>query len=372
MTSRERLMSAIRKEQPDRVPVKIWSLLKRMAGAHPSYKRVIEEGIRRTDLVRTWSPGHNWFLSASAPESHVAERPGTSEEWTDVTTVYETPEGPLTRVAMRNALGKPGLQKEGMIKSRQDWRRIMSVPYEPIRPDVSEFRRVDREMGDDGIVMLGAGGHPMYNVQRHIGSELFALWSLEERDFLHEMMDEMLRRQMDYLKSILSQGVKAVFAYVGPELCIPPLQSVRDFHEFVVQYDRRFIDLIHDSGGWVWCHSHGDMGPTLDGFMEMGVDALNPCEPPPAGSLTLAQIRERVGRAVCLEGNIEKHDLYTDTPEGIEEKVREAIRDAAQEGAFILCPTTGLVEWPVLDARTEANWLAYIEAGVKYGKYPFE
>ena len=204
----------------------------------------------------------------------------------------------------------------------------------------------------------------------HMGSEQFAIWSIDRRDFIHEMLAEMLRRQMAYLRGVLAQGVKAVFNYVGPELCIPPLQSVRDFHEFVVDYDRQFIELIHDSGGWVWCHSHGDMGPVLDGFIEMGVDVLNPCEPPPMGSLTLARMREKVGGRICLEGNIEKHDLYTDTPEGIREKVRDAIHGAARDGAFILCPTTGLAEWPTLDEKTEANWLAYINAGLEFGQYP--
>ena len=368
MTSRERLMAAIRRETPDRVPLKIWGLLRVLGKAHESYTRVIDEGLRLTDIVENWSWPH-WFLSAEPPPSHVEETP-VGDEWVDVKTTYETPEGPITRIVRRNLQGKPGIRLEGLIKDPEDWRRILSVPYEPPRPDLSEYEAKDREIGDRGIVMAATGCHPMYNIEQHIGSELFAIWSIERRDFIHEMLAEMLRRQIECLKGILAQGVKAVFNYVGPELCIPPLQSVRDFHDFVVDYDRQFIDLIHESGGWVWCHSHGDMGPVLDGFLEMGVDVLNPCEPPPMGSLTLAQIREKVGNRICLEGNIEKHDLYTDTPEGIREKVRDAIHGAARDGAFVLCPTTGLAEWPTLDARTEANWLAYLQAGREFGQYP--
>ena len=39
-------------------------------------------------------------------------------------------------------------------------------------------------------------------------------------------------------------------------------------------------------------------------------------------------------------------------------------------GRFILCPTSGFMEWPVCEPKTVANWLAYIEAGREYGGYP--
>ena len=370
MTSRERLMAAIRREEPDRVPVKIWGLNRKLEARHPSFQPIIDAGLRGTDFVGTWSMKRGWFLSAEVPEAHVEERPTHREEWVETVTTHETPEGPLTSSHLKNIHGKPGYRKEHMIQSREDWKKVMSVPYEPIREDCSGFAEADHEMGDEGIVMIATGSHPLYNVNQHIGSELFAIWSLAERDFLHEMLDEMLRRQMDYIKWILSQGVCGVFSYVGPELCIPPLQSVRDFREFVVEYDRQFIDVIHESGGWVWCHSHGDMGPVVDGFVDMGVDCLNPCEPPPAGSLTLAQIRERVGHKIALEGNIEARDLYMDTPEQIREKVRTAIREGAPGGAFILCPTSGFMEWPQTTQKVVDNWLAYIEAGREYGEYP--
>ena len=54
-----------------------------------------------------------------------------------------------------------------------------------------------------------------------------------------------------------------------------------DFQEFVVTYDRRLTDIIHDANGLVWCHSHGSINKVLEGFAEAGVDCLQPLEPPP-------------------------------------------------------------------------------------------
>jgi len=38
----------------------------------------------------------------------------------------------------------------------------------------------------------------------------------------------------------------------------------------------------------------------------------------------------------------------------------------------VLCPSAGLQEWPTCDERTVQNFLAYIEAGRDYGKYPLK
>ena len=52
--------------------------------------------------------------------------------------------------------------------------------------------------------------------------------------------------------------------------------------------------------------------------------------------------------------------------------LRQAILDAGEGGGFVLCPSAGLQEWPTCDAQTVANFLAYIEAGHDYGKYPLK
>ena len=161
-----------------------------------------------------------------------------------------------------------------------------------------------------------------------------------------------------------------MYGYVGPELCIPPLQSPADFDEFVVEYDRKLIDLIHAYDGLVWCHCHGGMARVLDGFLAMGIDVLNPVEPPPMGDVTLAQAKARVGHRITLEGNIEQGEFYRASTSRIRQLVRQAIREGAPGYGFILCPTSGFQEWSEVDDRYVANYLAYIDEGLKAGRYP--
>ena len=371
MTSRERLTAVYEGKEPDRVPIRVWGVDRNTKPMHPSYAPVIEAAQAKTDLVAGWSMPSGLFLSATdAVNVRVEEGPSDHEEFEERTTTYETPAGPLTQVHLFNREGKPGYAKKHLIETEEDAERFLSIPYVPVEGDVSSFFEVDAAIGDRGIIISGMGGHPMYAVNALTGSEVFAYWSVEKRDLLIEIMDVMYERCANYLKYLLEHGVGPFFGYVGPELCIPPLQSVKDFYDFVVAYDKKLVALVHESGGYVWCHSHGSMSPVLEGFMEIGVDCLNPLEPPPWGDITLTEAKARTDGKLVLEGNIEKHELYYSKPEEIRERVIGAIQDAGPGGRLILCPSSGVQEWPTCDERTVQNFLMFIETGLEFGKYP--
>jgi uroporphyrinogen-III decarboxylase len=155
----------------------------------------------------------------------------------------------------------------------------------------------------------------MYALNRLTGSEVFALWSIDERAMLDELIGILLERTLDYVGWLISQGVGQALGYVGPELCIPPLQSPADFERWVVGPDRQIADLIHDAGGLMLVHCHGGLDPILEGFVRMGADALHPIEPPaPDGSglqggVTMADAKRRVGEDLCIIGNIQHHEI---------------------------------------------------------------
>lgn len=365
MTSRERLMAAYRKEQPDRVPVRVWAVDDMTTAIHPSYQPVISAAQARTDLVGGWG-----LPSEPSPVRVTSEeRPSRIGGFEESVVTWHTPAGPVTRINAFNREGKPGYCMKHQIESVEDARRVLSIPLPVPVSDTSSFAERDRQIGDRGVIMAGVP-HPMYGVQDRMGPELFAIWSLDERELLHEMIRRELDLTLTWVKSMLAGRVGPCFAYVGPEVCIPPSQSVQDFEEFVVRYDRQWIDLIHDAGGIVWCHSHGNMKRVLEGFIEAGNDVLQPLEPPPWGDIELAEIARQATGRIALEGNIEKHELYTSTPEEIRERVRQSILDAGEGGGFVLCPSAGLQEWPTCDERTVANFLAYIDAGIEYGAHP--
>jgi len=51
--------------------------------------------------------------------------------------------------------------------------------------------------------------------------------------------------------------------------------------------------------------------------------------------------------------------------------VRQTILDAGQGGGLILAPTAGPYE-PRITPRTAANYIRFIEAGLRWGRYPLQ
>jgi len=150
-------------------------------------------------------------------------------------------------------------------------------------------------------------------------------------------------------------------------LFIPPLMSPAGFRRYSIEVDKPLIDLIHNAGGQVWVHCHGRMRAVIEGFVEMGVDVLNPIEPPPMGDVTVAEAFEIVGRRMGLEGGIETHDLMTATPEQLQAKIHQDLREGAGK-RFIYCPSSGFDEDAEPTPRHIDNLLYFVEESVRFAE----
>ncbi len=364
MTRRERLTAIFEGRTPDRPAVKLWGCDVSRAVPHPAYRPVKELGLAKTDLF--FACGSPFDLYAGAKAADITEsfsRPGPDPDWVDRVTILHTPEGDLESTFQASTRKRPGYRKTHFLKEPDDIRRLLSIPYEPYPFSAQGYRDADGAVGDGGLPMFGLD-HAMYGLCRAIGSENFALWSTECEPLMLEAIAIFAERLRAHLCAALGAGVRGVFGWVGPELCIPPLMSPAHFERYVSAFDKPLIGLIHEGGGHAWVHSHGKMGPVLERFMEMGVDVLNPIEPPPMGDVTLPEAFARVGERMALEGNIETHDMMSLTVAELGPKIHAAIQ-AGRGRRFILCPSSGYQENPEPSPREIENWLFYINEGVR-------
>ena len=375
MTSRERLMAAMRREEPDRMPIYIrgvgvtspnW----RENLRHPSYLPLYEAVEKYCDWEHGWGGGSGVFLSATDQvRSYSETRPSKDEDFVIHERVLETPKGPLKAASFSSTKGKPGMADEYYIKDREDAEKFLSIPYVPLKPDVSSFFSENRRIGDRGIVIVSLGADPIYWIQQIMGSELLAIWSIEERELLTEMVEMMFQRCYDFVKYLVKSGVGPVFGSAGQELATPPLLSPDDFREFVVKYDKPLIDLVHEHGGLVHVHCHGNLDAVLEDFVEMGVDCLNPIEPPPVGSLTLAEAKELINGRMTLDGGVQNGDNDLLEPDEMVKVVEETVAMGKPGGCFILGQTSSPTTWPVLSEKHIANFKAFVETGVRLANY---
>jgi hypothetical protein len=368
LTCRERLRRVFRCQPVDRMPVRLWGVDPMYPPDRPSYKPVYEMAERhRLDLIRSWGPSKE-ERDPPVVQSHTERKESEKPDMWESVTVTQTPAGPLTSSHYVPKDGRPGYVKKHAIESVEDARKWLSIPSRKPKFKADSYWELDRKTGGDALLMVSLG-HPMYNIQAQMGSETFGFWLMEERELLHEMVRKSFRGIEAAVKRHLAHGVGDTFGWVGPELCIPPLASPADFREFCIDYDKRIIDLIHDAGRLVWVHCHGDMNPVLEGFVEMGVDCLNPIEPPPVGKLTLAEAKRRVRGKMCLEGGVENGDFQLLTPQEMERVVEEAVRQGKPGGGFILCPTSTPTTWVELDERLIENHRVFVETAMRLAAY---
>lgn len=105
----------------------------------------------------------------------------------------------------------------------------------------------------------------------------------------------------------------------------------------------------------------------LEGFREVAPDGLHTIEAPPVGDCTITRARSVLGPRTVLIGNIQYDDLERRSQDEIRQMVRDAMEEGKAAGRFILSPTAGpYCAQP--SARLIQNYLAFIEAGIRWGK----
>ena len=164
----------------------------------------------------------------------------------------------------------------------------------------------------------------------------------------------------------MERNIGEVFFIVGAEFAGPPLVSPAKFSEMSARYVKGIVDLIREYGKWSIVHYHGNLYRILDGMKAIGPDGLHTVEAPPIGDCTISQAREVLGKETILIGNIQYDDLARREPAEIEAMVQAAVEEG-RSGRFILSPTAGPYEQEIGEQQV-GNYLAFIEAGIKYGK----
>jgi uroporphyrinogen-III decarboxylase len=154
-----------------------------------------------------------------------------------------------------------------------------------------------------------------------------------------------------------------------------PWVTVVAFKEWVYTFDKPVNDAIHAIGGKHRSHCHGNCMEFLEVMAEMGVDSIEPLEPPPFGNVNLAEAKRRLHGRMLLSGNVMSNlfNRLTD-PAETRDMVKRAIDDAAAGGGFTLRTTgghAGLAD--NLTAEQQRNVIlnieAYVDTGLEYGKY---
>lgn len=363
LTSKERLMRIFANKPIDRPAIKLWGSWNYRKGdklLHPSYEPAMIKAAEKTDLVVNASTPFFMFCG----QVDIVRRKNVEINdplWYEEHIVFHTPMGQLRRVDRISKIGEPGFTIEYPVKQPEDIKRMLSMPYEPF-PYVDNIEEQQQLLGDRGIVLYRID-HIAYALYRMIGSENLAYFTHDCRDLLMEALDVFSKRLYAHVEEALNNGVRVPFSWVGPELLIPPLLSEKDFMDFCFDYDKHICDMVHNAGSYIWVHCHGKVRNLIEKFIEMGVDVLNPLEPPKNGDVDLDEVARTFKNRIGLEGNIEMQDFYDESEEVIREKIKTCVQSGKQSNRFIMCTSAGFMDFPTPSKQYLDNIMTYIDYG---------
>lgn len=369
MTSKKRLERAWNFQESDRVPIEM--NISAEAAKEPCSARIRELMAKYVDRFYGWTPNLGWLgMPVTRETKEIEVRPG---EYKRVQCIIHTPVGDFDAIHRYPASTIDYSWEKHYISSTDDLKRLLDIPYYPLEADISSYHKMVKDVGDKGLVVVNIGYIPFGILSRATKREDFYSWLILERTLVYDVLSVLYSHLAKKLECILPELNARYFFSGGQELAINPWMSPEMFEEYVTPYDSKIYKLIRKHGGKTRIHCHGNAMEYLERFVEIGIDGIEPCEPPPQGDVVLRDAKKRVGDRMLLCGNIPSQNFKFTHPDETEELVRQAIEDAAEGGGFILRTTGGSAgTWmvPGVDLELQlAHCERLIEAGVKYGQY---
>jgi uroporphyrinogen decarboxylase len=383
MTSRERVLSAINHEEPDRVPIVIG------VSNATGIKMKAYRGIKK-------------IFGIDAPDNYIYDWPelGTAEIdeatmqrlYSDVRGVLDShPLKTLQRNQQRDP-HSPFIDSWGIGQvelSPGEWfpgihplsraTTLEEIEAYPDWPDVNDPSRVAyvketaRRLAEQNEYAIMAIPWLLFPFERAIsmqGMDVFlmniALYPDFARALLHKITEvcklligpflEELGDNVDIIKIGDDLGTQDSLI-ISPEMyrdILKPLHA--DFIQFIKARSKAKI----------FFHSDGDVSPIIDDFIEIGVDILNPIQTSAGKMGDLEGLKKRYGKNLVFCGGIDTQSvLQCGTPETVRKEVQRVMKILGPGGGFMVAAVH-----TVMNDVPPQNVLAMVDTVIEFGNYP--
>lgn len=390
MTGKERMLTAMRRGIPDRVPASpdISNMVPaRLTGKdfwevylfdNPSLGRAYMDAVRKFGIDA-------WYLYGKLPGARrdtaplpasaydlggflihpdlvkrrrIENRPESIAE----EVVIETPLGPLDSrtVYFRDNSPWPDV---GWIKEPvADWPRLRWLMGDAwVFPD----RLPDYDLvGEAGVYAISLDLPVDWWIRlRDRGDEL-ALYDFFDRA---ELMDEIMAYYQEYSLAriraciaarpdeVVFQGSRSSLSLISPKI----------YRRYNLPWIQALTRLTREAGLIAHQHTCGRSWALVEmNYAETQLDVMEPLEPPPGGDVDLAIAKKQFGDKFCLKGNLNTFVTMLSTPEVVEQAAIRCIDAAAEGGGYILATGDQCGR-----DTPDANLYKLVEVAETYGRY---
>jgi len=316
MTSRERLLAALRGQPVDRLP---WSPF--LAYWWESQPQAIQDRgqihflreLGADALLRgfttpfvcsdLWGQSSYSTFSQRIPNCEVRR----SERGADMRVWFETPVGALTQLGRRSEQGNTRFLVEHPVKRREDY-KVLSYIVERmiIAPDYTAVTDEIAAVGEAGLsapLISPFGKTPFQSLVEHfVGAEQLIFDLMDYPAEVEALLAVMSARAEEAVRIAVASPAEAFITWedssttnVSPAL----------FRRYIFPEMRRWAAMVHDAGKLLLHHACGHLRALLPIITEEGVDAVESLSPPPTGNIEIWEAQALLGQRTGLVGGIE-------------------------------------------------------------------
>jgi uroporphyrinogen decarboxylase len=109
------------------------------------------------------------------------------------------------------------------------------------------------------------------------------------------------------------------------------------YRDFVLPYEKRVAEAAHQHRLPVYTHTCGAIGDRLDLMAETDIDGIDTLDPPPLGTVDLAEAKSRLAGRLFLKGNLDAvNEMLRADDLAFERAVIERLRVGKPGSGYIL------------------------------------
>jgi len=382
MTSKERLLIALRGGKPDHVPVSpdISVMVPDRLDGRPFYDIHLDGREHYGWTSATHSEVYvnavkyfgmdGFYMYGGLKEIRSPDSPQFSSEVIDVPEgklvkrICQTPKGPLTEEELYFTDEAPWRQQKPVKDLKTDFERLQL--WMGLGDWKYEKQYFDKDViGDLGVYL---GMIPVFQDwwfnYRDGGFENVFLDLLVETSYMEKVHEFWMRWALANVRAMIEAKPDVIM--LGGSSASLSVSSPDIFRKYELPFIQQASTICKAAD--VPCHLHicGRSWPLVEIVAEESdVTSMEPMEEPPSGNVDLAMVKKRFGKKLCIKGNINTTSfMMTATPAEVEEKCKRLIDEVGYDGGFIL--STG--DQCGRDTP-DANLFKMVEVAKTYGKY---
>jgi uroporphyrinogen decarboxylase len=339
MTSRERVLAALARQQPDRVPYCEFAIDRALA--------------RR---LMGWPADEPSAIDLEGKSFTVTEMKAlaTYLHMDNITTSLRAP------VYTQRIAGQDGrlFYGDGLIQTEADLDKLKL----PDPHDDALYARAEefvKNKGDFACCLSTRIG--IFPALLSMGMEAFSIALAENRRFLETVLDLYFGWAEVVVERVCRMGFDVLVSTDDHAFKSGPFLSPAVWRELIIPRYQRVARQI--TIPWVM-HSDGNLMPIVDDLIALGISGLHPHE---KGAMDIRHMKRAYGKRICLLGNVDLNLLGIGSTEEVDAEVRELIRDIGPGGGYIVTSGNSLPSY----CKPE-NVLAMTQAVQQYGVYPLQ